>query len=112
MTELMKKAIEKIDKNMEKNTSLKPFAQYIIDELIVDDSSAEKILNEKKSLSACFDAVKTKARQRAVGNCAFVEPETVYSWIREYFGFKSVPENSNSTQTESNIINFDIFADI
>ena len=112
MTDKMQKAIDKIDKDMEKNAGLKPFAQYIIDELIVTDEAAEKILDEKKSLSACYSSITSKARQRAVGNCAFVEPETVYAWIREYFGFDGVPAKSVSTQAESNIINFDIFADV
>ena len=110
MSELIKKAIEKIDKEMEKSPSYKPFAQYIIDELIVDEASAEKILNEKKTLTACYKSIEDKARSRAVGNCAFVEPETVYEWIRQYFGFSSVPEKPVSTQAESNIVNFDIFA--
>ena len=110
MSELIKKAIEKIDKEMEKSPSYKPFAQYIIDELIVSDEAAEKILNEKKSLSACYKEIESKARSRAVGNCAFVEPETVYEWIRQYFGFYSVPGKPVSTQAESNIVNFDIFA--
>lgn len=112
MTEKMQKAIDKIDKDMEKNAGLKPFAQYIIDELVVSDDAADKILDAKKSLSACFGSVKSRARQRAVGNCAFVEPETVYAWIREYFGFAGVPAKPVSTQAESNIINFDIFADV
>lgn len=110
MTENMKKAVEKIDKEMEKSPSYKPFAQYIIDELIVSDVAAEKILNEKKSLSACYKDIESKARSRAVGSCAFVEPETVYGWIRQYFGFNYVPEKSVSTQAENKIINFDIFA--
>ncbi|MBR3868976.1 MAG: hypothetical protein IKM66_06645 [Clostridia bacterium] len=112
MSELIKKAIEKIDKEMETSPSYKPFAQYIIDELIVDDASAEKILNEKKTLTVCYKEIESKARSRAVGNCAFVEPETVYEWIRQYFGFSSVPGKPVSTQAESNIVNFDIFAGV
>lgn len=44
MTELMKKAIAKIDAESEKGGSnQKRIAQYIIDDLITDDISAEKI---------------------------------------------------------------------
>lgn len=44
MTELMKKAIAKIDSEGEKGgTNQKRIAQYIIDDLITDDISAEKI---------------------------------------------------------------------
>ena len=110
MSDLINKAIEKVDKEMEKSPSYKPFAQYIIDELIVSDEAAQKILDKKKTLAACYKDIESKARSRAVGNCAFVEPETVYTWIREYFGFSSVPQKSVSTQPESNIVNFDIFA--
>lgn len=100
MTELMKKAVDKIDKEMEKNSALKPFAQYIIDELVIDDASAEKILNEKKTLADCYKNITSKARARAVGNCAFVDPETVYEWIRQYFGFAGIPEKPVSTQAD------------
>lgn len=49
MTELMKKAIAKIDAEGEKGgTNQKRIAQYIIDALITDDISAGKVTDEKK----------------------------------------------------------------
>ena len=110
MSELIKKAIEKIDKEMEKSPSYKPFAQYIIDELIVNDEAAEKILDEKKSLSDCYKKVSQCAKPMAENGCACIDDQTVHGWIRQYFDFNSVPEKSVSTQAESNIVNFDIFA--
>lgn len=109
MTELIQKAIDKIDKDMEKNQALKPFAQYIIDTLIVSDNAAEKILDEKKTLTDCYSAITQKARKLALGGCAVLDNETVYDWIREYFGFTELPV---STQAENNIVNFDVFADL
>ena len=113
MTEMQQKATEKIDREAEAGKGLKPFAQYIIDELIVSDSAAKKILDESKSLKKCFDAVIGKAKKQAVGNCAAVDDDVVYSWIRDYFGFTEIPV---STQTENPAINdivaFDVFADL
>ena len=54
MSELIEKAVAKIDKQAEKGGALaKALAQYIIDNLICDDEAAIKILDEKKTLSEC-----------------------------------------------------------
>lgn len=102
MTELMKKAIAKIDAEGEKGgANQKRIAQYIIDTLITDDISAGKVTDKKKSLADCAKAVTGKARKHAENGCAMVEDETVYSWIREYY---EVEEKS----TPSNIISLDL----
>ena len=96
MTELMKKAIAKIDAEGEKGgTNQKRIAQYIIDALITDDVSAGKVTDEKKSLADCVKAVTGKARKHAENGCAMVEDETVYSWIREYYGIAEEPKTDN-----------------
>lgn len=93
MTELMKKAIAKIDAEGEKGgTNQKRIAQYIIDALITDDISAGKVADGKKSLADCVKAVTGKARKHAENGCAMVEDETVYSWIREYYGITEEPK--------------------
>ena len=63
MTELMQKAIAKIDAEAEKGGhTQKSIAQYIIDKLITDDVSAGKIVADDKSLSACAEAIKKKSK--------------------------------------------------
>ena len=37
-------------------------------------------------------AVTGKARKHAENGCAMVEDETVYSWIREYYGIAEEPK--------------------
>ena len=96
MTELMKKAIAKIDAEGEKGGSnQKQIAQYIIDNLIADDVSAEKIIDEKKSLADCMKAVESKARKLAENGCAMIKDEMVYGWVREYYKVeeKAAPSN-------------------
>ncbi len=96
MTELMKKAIAKIDAEGEKGGSnQKRIAQYIIDTLITDDISAGKVTDEKKSLAGCVKAVTGKAREHAENGCAMVEDETVYSWVRKYYGIAEEPRTDN-----------------
>ena len=76
-------------------TNQKRIAQYIIDALITDDISAGKVADEKKSLADCVKAVTGKARKHAENGCAMVEDETVYSWIREYYGIAEEPKTDN-----------------
>nr|DAG43032.1 MAG TPA: PcfK-like protein [Caudoviricetes sp.] len=96
MTELMKKAIAKIDAEGEKGGSnQKQIAQYIIDDLITDDASAAKITDEKKSLADCMKSVENKAKKLAENGCAMIKDDIVYGWVREYYEVeeKAAPSN-------------------
>ena len=74
-----------------KSDELKPFGRYILDQLLVSEENAEKVGADGKSLKACFDAVKGKARSHAHSGCAIIEDKTVFKWIREYYGIVSGP---------------------
>lgn len=96
MTELMEKAIKKIDSEAEKaGKNGKLIAQYIIDNLIYDDESAEKILSDKKTFVACMNEVKKKAKQQASDGMAMVEDFTVFEWVRNFFDVQEKPKNDN-----------------
>lgn len=96
MTELMQKAVAKIDGEAEKGgASLKRIAQHVIDKLIYDDESANKVLDEKKTLADCWKTLMNKARPLAENGCAFVEPQTVYEWVSDYFGISEQPRQSD-----------------
>lgn len=86
MSEKMQKAIDLLDKGGEKyGTYGKLVAQHLI-ELITDDESAQKVIDEKKSFEECFNSINSKARKQAVRNCAVIEDAQVYAWAREYYG--------------------------
>lgn len=89
MTDIIQQAIEKIDKEAEKlnNTNARLTASHIIDTYLTTDENAEKVLKDKKSLENCFENIRSKARQQAVGNMAMIDDETVYGWVRDYYGF-------------------------
>lgn len=92
MTEKIQKAIEKIDKEAEQlgGGQFMVIASHIIENYLVSDSNAEKVLDEKKTLSKCMDKCKNKARQQAKNNCAIIEGETVLGWVSEYYGFEDL----------------------
>lgn len=113
MTEKMQRAIEHIDKQAEKeNSVVKIIAQYIIEDLIKTDSAADKLLDEKHTLASCFTQIKSKAKSKAVGGCACIDDNTVYAWVREYFGIDSSDLDSAVSQSTANILSFDMFGDL
>lgn len=89
MTELIQKAINKIDGEAEKlnDTNATLIASHIIDTYLTSDENAEKVLSDKKTLRACIEKIMSKAKQQAVGRMAMVDDETVYGWAKDYYGF-------------------------
>lgn len=89
MTELIQKAINKIDGEAEKlkDTNATLIVSHIIDTYLTSNENAEKVLDEKKSLKKCIDSIKSKAKQQAINGMAMVDDETVYGWAKEYYGF-------------------------
>ena len=89
MTGKLQKAIEKIDKEAEKlgGGQFMVIASHIIDNNLTTDSNADKILDEKKTLSKCMNSCKSKAKEQAKNGFAMIDDETVYGWVSEYYGF-------------------------
>lgn len=89
MTEKIQTAINKIDKEAEKqsNTNATLIASHIIDTYLVSDENAEKVLRDKKTLKNCLENIKSKARSKATNGITMVDDETVYGWVKDYYGF-------------------------
>lgn len=110
MTEKMQRAREHIDRQADSESpAVKLIAQYIIENLIKTDSAADKLLDKKHTLKACFESVKSKAKSRAADGCACVDDNTVYAWVREYFGISDSDLGSSSS---ASILSFDMFGDL
>ncbi len=106
MTELIQKAIDKIDSEADKigGTHAQIIVSHIIDHNLKSDKNAQCILDEEKSLKACLNSVKSKAKKEAHNNVAVISDDTVYSWVDEYYGF-----SSDDAPTENKIIDlFDL----
>lgn len=88
MSDLIQRAINRIDEEAEKGKALeKRIGQYIIDTCLFNDANAAKALETGKTLSGCANLVTKNARKQAVGSCACVEDDVVWRWVREYYGF-------------------------
>lgn len=89
MTEKIQQAIHKIDEEAEKldDTNARIIASHIIDTYLNSDENAEKVLDGKKTLKACLESIKSKAKKQASNGVAMIADDTVYSWAKEYYGF-------------------------
>lgn len=104
ISDKIQKAIDKIDKEAEElgGGQFMVIASHIIEKYLASDENADKVLDESKSLKKCIDDCKSKARAEAVGNVAMIADETVYGWVKEYYGF------SDCSQLQKNKI-IDLF---
>lgn len=68
MTELIQKAINKIDGEAEKlkDTNATLIASHVIDTYLTTDENAQKVLSDKKTLRGCIEKIMSKAKQQAV----------------------------------------------
>lgn len=89
MTELIKKAIDKIDKEAEElgGGQVMIIASHIIDHYITNAENAKKVLEDKKTLKSAIEKCKRNAKKSAVNGIAVIDDETVYGWIKEFYGF-------------------------
>ena len=79
-------AITKIDSEADKlGEQGQIIAQYIIDNFLSNEKSAE--LDEKKTLEECIKELKNKAQRQAKNGVAMIKDDTVYAWVREFYGF-------------------------
>mgnify|MGYP002649087493 CR=1 FL=1 len=79
-------AVNKIDSEADKlGEQGQIIAQYIIDNFLSDEQSAELV--ENKTLEECIKELKNKAQRQAKNGVAMIKDDTVYAWVREFYGF-------------------------
>lgn len=95
MNEIIKKAIEKVDGEAEKIGTIPAhrICEHIISK-ITNESNAEKVIKDNKTLADCISNITKKAKEQAKSGMAMIEDDEVYSWVDEYFGF----ENDSSSE--------------
>ena len=97
-------AIARMTKECEKKEHLIPFEEYLTS-ICTNDSVAEKILNEEKTLEGCFKAMRSVAEKRKVNNCACIAPEEGFEIIRKYYGIFDEEPKANQAEVV-NILDF------
>ena len=90
LTEGQKRAIEKLDKEME--AAKDPCSKYIAEQLLQLATScpkvAEKILEEKKTLAGALEAIKAEAKKHAVAGCGCVDEAQAVEIACKYYSIK------------------------
>lgn len=90
LTEGQKRAIEKLDKEMEaaKDSCSKYIAEQLLQLATSCPEIAEKILAGKKSLAGALDAIKAEAKKHAVGGCGCVDEAQAVEIACKYYNIK------------------------
>lgn len=104
MSDLTDRAIARITEECQKRNYLIPLEEYLTS--IMDDSVAEKVLDEKKTLQGCFEKMWDIAKKRpqngyAYLNCVCISLEEGFSIIQDYYGIDLAEKSS---QKESDVI--------
>lgn len=104
MTELQKRAIAKIDAEIEKekgNRILEIIGEFLINLVTANPDAAEKLLDEKKNLKGAYEAMRNEARKYQKDGCAVLTDDEGFEVICGYYGLeyysgggKIVPEKA------------------
>lgn len=99
LTDGQKRAIEKLDKEME--AAKDPCSKYIAEQLLQLATScpevAEKILEQKKTLSGALLAVRQEAKKHAVGDCACLDEVQIMEIACKYYDIDNAEPAAGAT---------------
>lgn len=96
-TEIIEKAISIIDNQAEKikGVHAQLIASHIIDNYLKNETNAQIIIDEKKTLSDCLSKIKSKAKSQAESGVAMISDDVVYEWVAEYYEFTEEASKNN-----------------
>lgn len=99
LTEGQKRAIEKLDKEMEaaKDSCSKYIAEQLLQQATSCPEVAEKILEQKKTLAGALDAIKAEAKKHAVGGCGCVDEAQAVKIACKYYNIKATKPAAEPT---------------
>ncbi len=92
---MINEAITKINDEMEKenNPYVKVIGEYLLGLIKNDETTAEKILANDKSIMKSLEEMRKAAEKVKVGNMAMISDEEGFSIVLKYFGIeKSEPK--------------------
>lgn len=86
---MLEKAIEKIKSEMDKNKGnsyIQVVGGFLLQYLNQNPGSAEKILQDEKTIAKSFDEMRKAAEKKKVGNCAMLTDQEGFEVVLKYFG--------------------------
>lgn len=102
---MLENAIKKIKDEMEKenNPYVKVIGKYLLGVLKDNESAAEKILTEDKTIMKSLKEMEKEAQKVKVGNMGFLTDEEGYAIVLKYF---DITKEKNESINNENVIDF------
>lgn len=96
---MIKKAIEKIKEEIEKNKN--PYTEiigdYVIRHIDINPQVSEAIVNGEKTIAGSLKAMRHEASKVKKDNVAVLTDEQGFKIVRDYFGFENIQQNIHSS---------------
>lgn len=102
---MLENAIKKIKDEIEKenNPYVKVIGKYLLGVLKDNESAAEKILTEDKTIMKSLKEMEKEAQKVKVGNMGFLTDEEGYAIVLKYF---DITKEINKSINNENVIDF------
>lgn len=99
--ELKTQGIQKMLKEMESKHSpaIDKIHNWLCDQ--DDEELYTCIVKEEKTIAGAYKFAENKARKEAVNNCACVDADTVFGWVREYFTTATTVEPAKTSSKKA-----------
>lgn len=91
---MIDKAKEKIKEEIAKsnNVSIKVIGEYLLKQIEVNKSAAEKIVDGQKTIEGSLQAMAKEAKKVAVKGSAVLTDEEGFKIVSKYYGFEGVQQ--------------------
>jgi hypothetical protein len=84
-------AVSKLKNEMAQNandTYVKVIGEFLLKHLELNPGSAEKVMNDGKTIKASLNEMQKEARKKQVNNCAVFSDQEGFEIVLKYFGIK------------------------
>lgn len=121
---MIEKAIAKIKAEMEANKSgyAQVIGKYLLQQIEINKGSAEKIVNEGKTIKGSIQEMSKEAKKNASNGCGVLTDAEGFAIVAKYYGFEAVQDkileveiseikeanNIYSEEVKKEVIDFDI----
>ena len=89
---MLEQAIKKLETEIEQNNNnsyIRVVGDYLLQHLIANPNSAEKIMAEGKTVAKSLDEMRKAAEKKKVGNCAVLTDQEGFAVVLKYYGIEA-----------------------
>lgn len=91
---MLEKAIEKLKTEIDSsknNSNIKVIGEFLLRQLKIDNTSAEKVLQDGKTIKGSIGEMSKVARTKAVDGCGMLTDQEGFEIVFKYFDIKFTP---------------------